>query len=818
MGFFEDIHHRYGPTYLANFKSWATCNSKLAALRNRKEFLILCRNNRCFPNHIRNGTTNVHNLLHHRRGRTGRRIQNFGLRLGKNILNLEIRATFSEIEFLQRKLAHARENLYNSLPFHIINEFEKRQKTTYNKIFHEHKIRLMRKFNNIKTDNFAKIKFQEKWFKNLTSIVFPYDVKKLLALGPKFNILPDKKSFKISSLLADIEYIILKSNSANSDILRSQCTNVISNYLHNNNNNNNYLNKLFKNCKSFLKQHSNIIITRSDKGNVTVAMYENDYTNKCLELLNDRKYYIELNRNPVSTLQQKANKIVSKLKNSNLIDISVAKKLTIYNAIAPRFYALPKIHKPSLSVRPIVAAIDSPNGPLAAFLTDILNKSYNFNNNYNIIDSFAFSNFINNFRLPENYTIVSFDVVSLFTNLPLTEIINSIKKHWTKISENCSLNLDSFLEILNFIFDSNILIFRDKYYKQIFGTPMGSSISPILCSFVLDDLIESSLNQIPYEIPFVKRFVDDLILAVPAGQTNDILAVFNNYSSHLQFTYESETNGILPFLDMKVHRTSDNKLSTSWYRKPMSSNRFINYYSNHPMKMKTNLVMALKNRVIKLSHVNHRHEDLLLLKNILLENSYPLNLINKLLFSSNHLNQRQHSPVIINSQSNENEIPDISYCSLPFINELTPKLMNIFKKCTNIKIATKHITTLSKLYTKLKSKVSNFEKSNVIYSIPCKNCNKNYIGQTSRNLLGRITSHKSDCRNSKKTCALAEHFINEKHDIDFENAEILATEKNYVKRNFLEMVFINNDPNSMNKRSDIANLSRIYSYILTFDS
>lgn len=71
-----------------------------------------------------------------------------------------------------------------------------------------------------------------------------------------------------------------------------------------------------------------------------------------------------LQRDPFSTMQEKANNLVTQLKNDNVISESTAKSLTIYNAFTTRFYTLPKIHKPNASMRPIVPSIDSHNSKL----------------------------------------------------------------------------------------------------------------------------------------------------------------------------------------------------------------------------------------------------------------------------------------------------------------------------------------------------------------------------------------------------------------------------------------------------------------------
>ncbi|KAJ8912628.1 hypothetical protein NQ315_015140 [Exocentrus adspersus] len=58
----------------------------------------------------------------------------------------------------------------------------------------------------------------------------------------------------------------------------------------------------------------------------------------------------------------------------------------------------------------------------------------------------------------------------------------------------------------------------------------------------------------------------------------------------------------------------------------------------------------------------------------------------------------------------------------------------------------------------------------------------------------------------KETSALAQHSTLLGHNMSFDGAEILMVESNYNKRCFLEMVCINNEEFSMNKRSDIENL------------
>ncbi|CAG9760623.1 unnamed protein product [Ceutorhynchus assimilis] len=109
---------------------------------------------------------------------------------------------------------------------------------------------------------------------------------------------------------------------------------------------------------------------------------------------------------------------------------------------------------------------------------------------------------------------------------------------------------------------------------------------------------------------------------------------------------------------------------------------------------------------------------------------------------------------------------------IPYIKQLNPQIKKIFSN-ENVKIANKNIKPINKLYSKLKDQTSNLNKSNIVYSIPCNNCDKIYIGQTKQNLKNRISGHKSDIRLEKDSSAISEHSYITGHNINFNEAKIL---------------------------------------------
>ena len=58
--------------------------------------------------------------------------------------------------------------------------------------------------------------------------------------------------------------------------------------------------------------------------------------------------------------------------------------------------------------------------------------------------------------------------------------------------------------------------------------------------------------------------------------------------------------------------------------------------------------------------------------------------------------------------------------------------------------------------------------------IPCRDCDKTYVGQTKRQLNTRIKEHNNDI--NKKSCSpfvISKHRIDSSHDFDWGNVKIL---------------------------------------------
>ena len=200
-----------------------------------------------------------------------------------------------------------------------------------------------------------------------------------------------------------------------------------------------------------LRKNKNVVIPKPDKGNGVVIL-DWELSNNAIEGIISDTYKFE-KPNKVPTLKREASlqHFLRKLKQKNILNEIEYDKLYPSGSAPARIYGTPKMHKFSSSdsfpkLRPIVSYIGTFNYNLARFLCDLLSPLVP--NDYSCKDTFSFVSQIKNANLSKKF-LVSYDVTSLFTNIPLQETIdiaiNVIFNH------NPNLNITR-REIKNFFF------------------------------------------------------------------------------------------------------------------------------------------------------------------------------------------------------------------------------------------------------------------------------------------------------------------------------------------------------------------------------
>ena len=111
-------------------------------------------------------------------------------------------------------------------------------------------------------------------------------------------------------------------------------------------------------------------------------------------------------------------------------------------------------------------------------------------------------------------------------------------------------------------------------------------------------------------------------------------------------------------------------------------------------------------------------------------------------------------PLFLQTSLKPVEVLSLCHISKEFQKKIT-KTLNQF----NINVAHKPIMTVGSILKKPKEKFSKDLSTGVIYKINCKDCDKVYIGQTSRALRSRTREHKRAIFTGDRNSLLTQHSI-----------------------------------------------------------
>ena len=166
------------------------------------------------------------------------------------------------------------------------------------------------------------------------------------------------------------------------------------------------------------KDDAEIIILPADKGRMTVIMNKSDYIEKANTLLKDTEKYQPLDTDPSKTTVNRINQKLKHLKDKDKLEETSYNRIRPNDASTAKFYGLPKIHKENIPLRPIVSLPGSPTYELSKYLAMILQPLVK-TSPHTINNTNAFLTNIKDLKLETDEILISFNVVSLFTSIPL---------------------------------------------------------------------------------------------------------------------------------------------------------------------------------------------------------------------------------------------------------------------------------------------------------------------------------------------------------------------------------------------------------------
>ena len=349
--------------------------------------------------------------------------------------------------------------------------------------------------------------------------------------------------------------------------------------------------------------------------------------------------------------------------------------------------------------------------------------------------------------------LVSFDVTSLYTNVPVNEAIDVctelLYKHTLMPIDKDTFKTLARIASCDVIFDTH-----GGFYKQVDGLAMGSPPAPHLAN----GWMSSFDKTIQGNSKIYFRYMDDVLCSIHRDCIDDHLKLINNLHTSLKFTCEIENNGKLPFLDVTICNDRG-ILSSHWYRKPTDTGLTLNFHALAPLKYKKSVVISFVHRIYNsCSSWANFHNGIIEATEILKYNQYPISFIepiinstlNSILGVSDDISECSSNT---SSDSSDDMSLDPNACLNQFkekdkfhffVNyrgKLTERLAKSFRK---LNAPCKVIMTLKKIRNflpALKPPIPKMLQNNVVYKILCPRCESSYVGQTVRHLQQRFREH-----------------------------------------------------------------------------
>ena len=530
------------------------------------------------------------------------------------------------------------------------------------------------------------------------------------------------------------------------------------------------------------------------------------------DLFADRQKFRTLAEDPTNTRFATIQRYIRTLRKRNEITEDEYKMMYPKNAKVGRAHGSAKVHKqfdriPPL--RPIVDTIGSTHYGVGKFISNLLHPLTL--NDYHLKDSFAAADKINSIPkqlFQEGYKFVSFDVKSLFTNVPLDKTIKVILDRVYKDKViSTTLKKRTLKKLMKDTCSKTAFMCDGVIYEQIDGVSMGASLGPVLANIIMTELEKVVVDELVKngKIKFYTRYVDDTLLLVKPEDVDDILARFNRFHKNIEFTVDKFEDCVPHFLDLEIHPDG-----ISIYRKETHTAQFVHFESYTKWNHKIAWIRSLTNRAKRLCSPTKLPDEVKHIKRFASYNGFPRWIANKV------INQSLH-PVKKDTEDQDQETDTIDlYMFLPYfgkeaesvVQRTKKRLFKVFKKEKSIVFKIQFQATKLAFFTSNKDRTPLLSDSTLVYQYTCPGCCASYIGKTESTLSNRTQEHAWTDQNSAvnkhfKNCTGWDHLVGLLEMCDEEtnrrelqintvrqNTKVLKRSDNWLKLAFLESLAI----------------------------
>ena len=122
-----------------------------------------------------------------------------------------------------------------------------------------------------------------------------------------------------------------------------------------------------------------------------------------------------------------------------------------------------------------------------------------------------------------NKKLASFDVKSLFTNVPVEGALDALSEVVDILDERTlPLPKSQYLSLISLCMRFNAFSFNGEEFAQVSGLAMGSPLSPVAACFYMERLEQTNFRHIMGPECTWMRYVDDVLVVAPDDVNLDV--------------------------------------------------------------------------------------------------------------------------------------------------------------------------------------------------------------------------------------------------------------------------------------------------------
>ena len=534
-----------------------------------------------------------------------------------------------------------------------------------------------------------------------------------------------------------------------------------------------------------MKNDTNLKIVPFDKGNGFAVLDSKEMFDKINEQLGEAR---EIVKDPTKSLVQKFQVEISRLRKEEKIDTQTFYAMYPSDAVPPRLYGLIKAHKPSKNfpMRCVVSTIGTPYYGTSSYLVKLIQTTLN-KSDIRVTNSASFVDEAKDWTIDADELQISFDVVALYPSIPIKRAIDAmmhiLQNDEADVRERTKLSMSDVRKLLELSLSTCYFLWNDKIYSIADSGPIGLSLMVVIAEgylqFIEKNAMEIALNANVAPKTY-RRYVDDSHARFDTcEQLNEFHQILNDQDERIQYTVESEVDGGLAFLDIRLQNNRNGKYEFQVYRKEAITNVQIKPSSSVDPKMYIGVFKGFLARAIRICSGHHLNEEVEFLIQVFVENGY------------NEIVLRDTSRKYLENRSNSRQSTDQTskkVVKIPWIPILGPKLRSALRK-RNIKTVFTSGPSLKDILCKHKSALPPNSYTGV-YSVRC-GCGINYIGESKKRVATRLKEHERDIFHGRwSNTGAAGHAAVCTNSFAFEDAKTIAFESNYHRRKIREALEI----------------------------